>query len=176
MKRRIFLLPALSIILLGLIFSFVGCEKESSLSNETEKVVKYRGPKFPWRVVFTWRGILNPGIENPCNSGHCGSCIGLCIYHVGTLVTNEEDITPEMREEGYGIGYFYMESDSILVMEPDRSCDNGDGKLRVIENFSFGSDFAEMFGFDEIIVVADTLPIDYSHLEFGEVRFKVWAE
>jgi hypothetical protein len=69
-----------------------------------------------------------------------------------------------------------MENDSLLIMEPDRSCDNGDGKLRVIENFSFGEEFAELFGYHDITVIADTFTIDYSQLEFGEVKFNVVAE
>lgn len=156
--------------------AFVGCSKEGvnsiyptqpAVPGEIKNLEKAPKPIFR----FTWNGfIANP--NNTCQSYPCGSCIGLCIKfnaRVGTLTRSDLD-----DYQNYAV-LTLNGSNTQMTFSPDMSMDNGDGKVRIEENYDLGSAVASYLGKTKVVINAGTYTINYltSPNVYGTVTFNV---
>lgn len=125
-------------------------------------------------IEFNWRGFGNGCYCPTCN---CGGCPGFCAYTDGWIPNNQNnELTENQRAAGFGKGEvgFDPEDANKLVVIPDRSIDNGDGKVRVEEDFSIGAEASSVLGYSNVIVKQGEYEIDYSGSEnFGAVVLDV---
>lgn len=187
MKSRIILLSLLLVVTASI--SFYSCTKEAALdaagsttpSDNSERVI----PNTPSLdnegflaakpiIRLTWNGIEPPpGKPNPCGGGRCGICPGLCIKNGFRAFDPNIGLPDHARREGDATARVKL-TERVLTVVPDfAGIDNGDGKVRVLEDYNIGP-FARKFGVEKLIIIPGTYDIVYSpECPHGEVNFNV---
>jgi hypothetical protein len=98
-------------------------------------------------------------------------CPGICIKV--EMRYGEQYISPTDSLQGMGHATAVLVNDSLLKMTFDRSCENGNGTTRILENFFMGSEISDSLDCDSAIIKAGTYTIDYSGSAFGKTHFNV---
>jgi hypothetical protein len=130
-------------------------------------------------IRFRWSGIEptpGTGKKNPCAGGDCGVCVGLCVIFKWGIFDPQRGISPQERESGLATARVKIEG-GVLIMEPDTSCDNGDGTVTVTEDFYIGKEYSQVLGMNRVVIKKGKYLIDYlPGLRFGRIRFNILKE
>lgn len=59
-----------------------------------------------------------------------------------------------------------------LLFAPEASIDNGDGTVKITDDYPIGSEFSQQLGYSSVTILAGTYPIDYTQgVGYGYVEF-----
>ena len=124
-------------------------------------------------IRFKWTPDITAGeqLQNACAGGDCGNCLGICIRK---SIEKERPLSGPEIEDGDGIAYVLLnEGLSALKLIPTRSCDIGDGIVRINEDWVWPSDVCAGLGVSQIVISKGDYEIDYSDTSeaFGHVWF-----
>ncbi|MCS7077971.1 MAG: hypothetical protein NZ455_14765 [Bacteroidia bacterium] len=155
---------------------FVSCQKQQ---KEVATLTQYKSN--PYREgsanrikikgAFRWDGTVGNGSSENCRGGDCGQCPGICL--IIQFSTIEGNVSHQEYMQGYGSAFIWLQ-DNQLVMEPHRTVDNGDQKVRITHDFQIGSQVSQLLGYEMITIQKGIYAIEYNtENPYGIIKFNV---
>jgi hypothetical protein len=150
-------------------FDFSGKDLKSMYEN-FEKADPDKPAKKKKKLKFSF----NSGVFETCQGGACcGSCPVVCIQY--GVSPGGNGVAEQEAAEGFGLADIILSENrpDLLFFFPERSADNGDGYVRILDDFNLGADVKQFFG-REIVIKKGKYLINYTEdFPLGAVVFSI---